>query len=283
MSRFSARFGAELPVIGTIRLPPLPDRPGSPGLADLIAFATSEFESLRDGGADGVLIVNENDVPHRIRAQPETISAMNRIARTVSDMARDLPVGCQILVNDPIASLAVARTAGLDFVRCDYFVDPMERPGHGPMALDPDGLMAYRREIDAEHILVLADIQVKHATMLEERSLRESARRAALHLADAVIVTGPETGSAPDRSDLEDALAGIADSGLDVPLLLGGGLAADNAELLLALADGAIVGTGVSSNERIDRREVEMLMEVVARLRGCRHRGTSDGPEGKGD
>jgi len=282
MSRFSARFGAQLPVIGTIRLPPLPDRPGSPGLADLIAFARSEFKSLRDGGANGVLIVNENDLPHRIRAQPETISAMNRIARTVSDMSSDLLVGCQILLNDPIASLAVARTAGLDFVRCDYFVDPMERPGHGPMALDPDGIMAYRREIDAGHILVLADIQVKHATMLEERSLRESARRAALHLADAVIVTGPATGSAPAARDLEEALAGIADSGLDVPLLVGGGLTADNAESLLAVADGAIVGTGVSSNERIDPFEVETLMEVVARLRDRRHRNPGAGPEDQG-
>lgn len=283
MSRFTARFGAEIPIIGTIRLPPLPDRPGSPGLADLIAFAGSEFEALRDGGADGVLIVNENDIPHRIRAQPETISAMNRIARTVSDMSSDLLVGCQILLNDPIASLAVARTAGLDFVRCDYFVDPMERPGHGPMALDPDGLMAYRREIDAEHILVLADIQVKHATMLEERSLRESARRAALHLADAVIVTGAETGSAPAERDLEDALAGIADSGLDLPLLLGGGLTADNADTLLALADGAIVGTGVSSNERIDRHEVEALMEVVARLRAQRGRDAGEPAPGTRD
>ena len=269
MNRFASCFSTNLPIIGAIRLPPLPDRPGSPGLPALIEFAIEEYEALRDGGADGALIVNEHDRPHRVRAQPETISAMTRITRAVAERKREFPVGCQILLNDPIASLAVARTSGLDFIRCDHFVDPMERPDHGVMVLDPDGVMAYRREIDAESILVLADIQVRHSTMLERRSLRESARQACLHLADAVIVTGETTGDAPSGDNLEEALAGIEDSAHDVPLLLGGGLHADNAARLMAIADGAIVGGGISADGRVDAARLRRVIEAIAAIRAA--------------
>lgn len=267
MSRITQCFSRSLPLIGAVRLPPLPDRPGSPGLPALIEFAIEECEKLSEGGADGALIVNEHDTPHRVRAQPETISAMSRITRAVAERNRDLAIGCQILLNDPIASMAVARTSGLDFVRCDHFVDPMERPDHGVMVLDPDGLIAYRREIDAESILVFADIQVRHSTMLERRSLRESARQACLHLADAVIVTGNEAGRPPSDRDLEEAIAGIEDSAQDVPLFLGGGLDADNAAQLMAIADGAIVGTGVYTDERIDPARLARLLGVIGELR----------------
>lgn len=270
MTRFRTLFDAPLPVVGAIRLPPLPDRPGSPGIDAIVRFALEEFRALADGGADGALIVNEHDVPHRVRAQPETISAMNRVARALGERNSGLVLGCQILLNDPIASLAVARTSGLDFIRCDHFVDPMERADHGVMVLDPDGLIAFRAEIDADDILVLADIQVRRSTMIEERSLRDSAREAGLHRADAIIVTGPDTGSAPSADDLRDARAGIDDSGAGVPLLLGGGLDADNVQELLPLADGAIVGSGISANDRIDADAVGRLMETVARLRAAR-------------
>lgn len=268
MSRIAGLFGTTLPIIGAIRLPPLPDRPGSPGLSALIDHARADLQALLEGGADGALIVNEHDHPHRVRAQSETISAMSRILRAVTDDCGDLVIGCQILLNDPIASLAVARTSGASFIRCDHFVDPMARTDHGAMMIDPDGLLAYRREIDAQDILILADIQVRNAEMIERRSLRESARQASLHLADAIIVTGSAAGVAPGDADVRDALAGIADSNIDVPLLLGGGLQPDNVRRLLSVTDGAIVGTGVSDdNGRIGSQKVSELMDVVQELR----------------
>ncbi len=268
MTRFSERFGVVLPVIGAIRLPPLPDRPGSPGLTALIDHACADLAALRDGGADGALLVNEHDQPHRLRAQPETISSMSRILRAIMEERGDLVVGCQVLLNDPIASLALARTSGADFIRCDHFVDPMQRPEYGPMMIDPDGLIAYRREIDAQDILILADIQVRNAQMLEQRSLRESARQACLHLADAVIVTGTEPGVPPADSDVHDALAGIDASNLNVPLLIGGGLQLGNATSFLSVSDGAIVGTGIARDDgRIDEHQVRQLIDSISELR----------------
>ncbi|MCW8844032.1 MAG: hypothetical protein OQK00_11525, partial [Rhodobacteraceae bacterium] len=72
--------------------------------------------------------------------------------------ARKTEVGAEILLNDPKASLAVALAAGGTFIRTDYFVDPMSRPERGGrMHIDPEGLMAYRRSVGADDILILAD------------------------------------------------------------------------------------------------------------------------------
>src|SRR3989304_4249380 len=59
---------------------------------------------------------------------------------------------------------AAGAMAGASFIRTDYFVDPMERPEHGgPMRIDPEGLLRYRRSLDADSILILADVQGKNA------------------------------------------------------------------------------------------------------------------------
>ena len=100
---------------------------------------------------------------------------MTRITRALVQESESVIVGCEILLNDPKASLAVAAAAGAAFIRTDYFVDRMTRPEFGEFHIDPDALIAYRREIGAEHIMILADIQVKYATMVEPRPLKDSA------------------------------------------------------------------------------------------------------------
>jgi membrane complex biogenesis BtpA family protein len=209
------------------------------------------------GGVCGVLVENEEDRPHRVLARPETIAAMTRVARELVASARGTPVGVEILLNDPVASLAVAAMAGAAFIRTDYFVDPMERPEHGgAMKIDPAGLMACREELRARHVLVLADIQVKYARMLVERTLGESARRAREQKADAIIVTGAVTGEPPGVAEIDAAKAGAG----DCPVLIGSGLDAANARALLQVADGAVVGTSLKTGAHVDRERVARLV-----------------------
>ena len=197
-----------------------------------------------------------------MEARPETIAAMTRVARELVGSARGAPVGVEILLNDPWASLAVAAMAGAAFIRTDYFVDPMERPEHGgAMKIDPAGLVAYRAELRASHVLILADIQVKYARMLVERTLPESARLAQEHQADAIIVTGTKTGDPPSAAEVEAAKSGST----DCPVLIGSGLEAVNARALLRVADGAIVGTSLKKGDHVDR---DRVARVVAEARG---------------
>ena len=151
-----------------IHLPPLPDYPDSPGLDAIIRSAINDLRVLQSQNFDGVLIENEYDRPHRAHASTETVGAMTVITRAVVKESKNTIVGCEILLNDPKASLIVAKDSGAQFIRSDYFVDPMMRPEYGEFDIDPRGFMKYRSDLGADDVLVLADIQVKYAKMLVE-------------------------------------------------------------------------------------------------------------------
>jgi len=250
-------FGSEKTIIGVIHLPPLPGYPESPGVDAVLAKALADLDALEAGPVEAVLVENENDKPHRVEASSETVAAMTRLTRELVIRARRCRIGVEILLNDPEASLAVALCSGASFIRTDYFVDRMERPEHGgAMHIDPEALMAYRRRIGAEHILVLADIQVKYARMLEPRALSDSAALARRHGADGIVVTGTATGDPPDVATIRQAKSGAK----NVPVLIGSGLCAANARVLLPVSDGAIVGTSLKTGDGIDAAKVRELL-----------------------
>ena len=267
MSRFREIFSGNKPLIGLSHLPSLPDYPDSPGIDALRTHALNDARVLQSGGFDGILIENEYDRPHRVRAEPETLATMTDVTTTVTAAITNMVVGCEILLNDPKASLDVAKASGAAFIRTDYFVDKMARPQYGEFEIDPAGLLEYRKEIGAGDVLILADIQVKYATMLEKRSLQESARLACLQGADAIIVTGDETGEAPNVHQLQEARSGVGASGLDIPVLIGSGLATINAIDLLSECDGAIVGTYLMRDRKVDAVAMQRLLAEVEKAR----------------
>ena len=204
MGAFSAMFPATVPMIGVIHLPPLPGFAGSPGTDRLVQRALADAQVLAEAGADGVLVENEYDRPHEVASSARTVAVVTRIVTEVVRTVTRVPIGVELLLNDPCASIAVARASGASFIRTDYFVDRMSRPEHGgAMAIDPVGLLRYRESLGADHVLILADVQVKYAVMLEPRPVGASARDAHVHGADAVVVTGSRTGSEPTGADLE--------------------------------------------------------------------------------
>lgn len=255
----------KLPLIGVVHLPPLPGYPGSPGVEALCEHALRDLEVLESQGYDGILIENENDQPHRVLAGVETTAVMTRVVTEAVRAASRIVVGAEILLNDPEASLAVAHGSGARFIRTDYFVDRMSRPEYGgEMKINPKGLLAFRRRIGAEaSVEIFADVQVKYATMLEKKSLSDSVRQAKAEGADGIIVTGQLTGDAPVVEHLAEAQAASAGH----PILIGSGLTAENAGVVLKHASGAIVGTGIMTRGRIDRTKAARLMEVVSRLK----------------
>jgi hypothetical protein len=246
-----------------IHLPPLPGYPESKGIDDAIGHAVADLHVLEQAGVNGVLIENEYDRPHRMAAEAETIAAMTAITQTVVQESNSVIVGCEILLNDPKASLAVARMSGAGFIRTDYFVDAMTRPGYGEFTIDADDLVIYRSAIDADDVLILADIQVKYATMIRKRPLSKSAQLACEKQADAIVVTGDLTGDAPVIEHLREAASGVAATGRQTPVLIGSGLDAGNAKTLLADCDGAIVGTALMRDKAVDPESVANLMRSM--------------------
>lgn len=256
MSRFRKRFGKGKLIIGMIHLPPLPDYPQSPGIEAIVEHALADLATLEAGGVRGVLVENEHDRPHRVAATAETIAAMSTVTDALVRARTCANIGCAILLNDPRASLTVAERAGAAFIRTDYFVDRMMRPEFGEFDIDPDGLLEFRADIGAEGVLLLADIQVKYATMIEPRPISESAALAAEKGADAIVVTGDASGDAPSIEHLREAAGHL-------PLLIGSGLTPANARRLLPECDGAIVGTSIMVDGRVDAAALASLIACL--------------------
>ena len=189
MVSFRERFPAARPLIGVIHLPPLPGYEESPGLAAVVAHALAELATYRVGGLDGVLVENENDRPHRVEAGRETIAVMTAVTRALVAAANRLPIGIEILLNDPEASLAVAHASGADFIRSDYFADEMSRPVHGAMRSAPEQVIAFRARIGAERVLVLAAREgAGDCPLLIGSGLAPANARELLEVADGAIV-----------------------------------------------------------------------------------------------
>lgn len=262
MRHFRDLFRSAKPIIGVIHLPPLPGFDGHPGMETLIRHALADLDVLMACKVDGVLVENEYDRPHEVKATPEVIAAMKEITAEVVRASRDIVVGCEILLNDPRASLEVAAHAGATFIRSDYFVDRMSRPGYGEFDIDPAGLVEFRNR-SASGVLILADVQVKYATMIEPRPLADSVRDAVRLGADAVVVTGDATGDAPRREHLREASQAMPADGKTIPVLIGSGLDASNAAGLLRDCDGAIVGTSMMRDGKIDSSKTGALMKNV--------------------
>ena len=69
MNGFRRVFGSGKVLIGMIHLPPLPDYPESPGIDRIIEHAIRDARTLEAAGFSGVLVENEYDRPHRVKAR----------------------------------------------------------------------------------------------------------------------------------------------------------------------------------------------------------------------
>jgi len=252
------------PIIAVIYLRPLLGYAQHPGLAQVIEEACEDLEVLKKCGVDAALLENEHDRPYTIKASKEVIASMSVVGYELKKIAGDYPLGSEFLINDPEASLATAKAAGHSFIRTDYFVDRMAREEYGgEMEINPEGLLEYRNKIDAQNIQMLTDIQVKYATMLEDKTLAESAKQAYDFQSAAAVVSGRITGVPPKIAEIMEAKAGAP----DLPIIIGSGLALNNLEELYPHLDGAIVGSALMTETRMDYEKIAPFMDKVRQLR----------------
>jgi uncharacterized protein len=246
---FASRF-ARRAVFGMIHLQALPGAPGFRSLDEVLEAALADARAIRDGGCDGFAIENFGDRPFtRGRVEAETVAAMTRVITLVTREVK-LPFGVNVLRNDALSALAIAAATGAAFIRVNV---------HTGAAVTDQGIIegdAYatlrKRAALAPDVLIFADYLVKHATPLGEVSAKDLRERG---LADALIVTGSETGAAADPARLRSLRE------LDAPLLLGSGLTAENAGEF-AEADGAIVGTSLKTGGVVDPARVEAVVRA---------------------
>lgn len=252
-------------LIGVVHLWPLPGSPRWQGdFEAVLRAAVADARAYEQGGAQAVFLENFCDVPFtKGRVGAETIAAMAAAGRAVRGAIK-LPLGFNVLRNDPIAALALCAVCGGSFVRINVHTGVM-LTDQGMIEGNAFETVRYRHQICPE-ARIFADVHVKHAVPLGSWTIARSARDAIERgLADALIISGQGTGVAAQLEDLKQARAACPKA----RLLLGSGVTVENLQDYLPLADGFIVGTSLKSGGRIDRpvdpKRVASLARAITR------------------
>lgn len=245
--------------------------PGTPNnkhsIEEICEIAVQEAKTYEEAGLDAVIIENMHDVPYLKGAVgPEIIASMAVVAKAVRE-AVDLPLGIQILAGANKEALAVAKAANFQFIRAEGFVF-----GHvadeGYIDSCAGELLRYRKAIGAENVKIFTDIKKKHSShaLTADVDIDETAKAAEFFLSDGLIVTGSSTGKAVYLHELKS----LKDK-VQIPVLIGSGITAENLEEYWNFASGFIVGSHFKENgfwkNSISKDRLEIFMEKVNQLR----------------
>ena len=245
-------------LVGMVHLPPLPGSAGFQGdMETVYNHALADAKALSDNGIEALMVENFNDGPYAKALSLEQTTALAAVTAVVK-RETGLPVGIDAAFCDYKAALAGAKAAMADFVRLAVFVDTVECFAG---IVEPCCSLAipFRKQIGGENIKILADVQVKHTHMLlKDVDITESAQVAQASGADAIIVTGLATGAETPIDTVKRVKAAVS-----CPVIIGSGLNASNAKQQLSIADGAIVGSSLKTDGRIDGAKVRELIESL--------------------
>jgi len=253
-------------LIGVVHLPALPGSANhSLSVDEIIEHALRDVRTLAECGFDGLIIENFGDTPFAATSLPPASLATMAVVTEHVRRAVKLSIGINALRNDACAALGIAAAAGGSFIRVNVHTG-VYGTDQGIIEGNAADTLAYRRLLGAQ-IDVFADVHVKHATPISQPDIAEAARETAYRgLADALIVTGPATGSPPQL----DTLRSVVDAVPDRRVFVGSGTDTTNVAELLKYASGVIVGTSLKANgdahEPIDADRADAF---VAAARGA--------------
>ena len=251
------------PIIAMAHFPALPGSPhydASNGMNKIIDSIHHDIIALQRGGVDAIMFGNEADLPYLLHVGPETVAAMAAVIGQVKSELK-IPFGVDVLW-DPIAALALAKGTGACFIReimTSAYVSDM-----GMWNTNCGEMARYRRTIDAADVDLLFVLAAEFSSSLETRSLANIARSVVFSSAAQILcVSGPITGTSAKMDDLEAVKKAVP----QVSVLSNTGVSIENVAKILAIADGAVVGTtlkkdGITWNP-VDQDRVARFMEVV--------------------
>ncbi|XP_059141215.1 uncharacterized protein F13E9.13, mitochondrial-like [Physella acuta] len=256
-------------VIGMIHVRALPGTPrNSHSVKEIVDIACKEAAIYKHAGVDGIIVENMHDIPylHSSQVGPEVTSVMSVVCHEVKRIFSHAPVGVQVLAGANKEALAVAKAAGLQFIRAEGFVFS-HVADEGLMNACAGELMRFRKHINAEDVMVFTDVKKKHSAhaITSDVDIVNTAQAAEFFLSDGVIVTGDATGKAASDTEVKAVLGGVT-----IPVLVGSGVTQDNYHQY-SQAHAVIVGSHfkLDSNwlEEIDVARVQKFMETVHQVR----------------
>lgn len=267
MSKIKEWFGVSKAVIAMAHFPALPGTPRydpKMGVDGILERVRSDVKVLLENGVDAIMFCNEDDRPYTFHAGFESVAVMTRVITEVRPT--DRPFGVDFLW-DPMAPLAIAKATGASFIR--EVVTGVYESDMGLWAPDAAALYRYRKQIDAEHVRIFANITPEFASPLGNRSVAQRARSAVVSsLVDAILIAGPMAGAEPELSYIQEAKEAVGEA---VPVLLNTGAKYENIHQFLRIADGVIVGSSLKVGgytwNPVDPERVKAFMSKVREIR----------------
>src|SRR5207237_7179180 len=131
--------------------------------------------------------------------------AVAAMTRVIGEVTREIsiPYGVNVLRNDARAALAIAVATGASFIRINVHVGVMATD-QGLIEGEAADTLRHRAAF-ASGVMIFADHLVKHATPIvpaDEIQMAKDLRERGL--ADAIIISGRETGAAADIRRLSE-------------------------------------------------------------------------------
>lgn len=251
-------------VIGMVHCLALPGTPGFCGdMKKVTDQAVKDAITLEKSGMDAIIIENMGDGAFGINLDIEQSCALAAISAIVAQNV-SIPIGIDAAMNDYATALSIAKAIDAEFVRIPVFVDTVEFFG-GIITPCAREAMKFRKNLGAENVKILADIQVKHTHMLLPHvTIEDSAKAAEACGADAVIVTGTHIG-VETPIDIIKRVKQVT----KLPVIAGSGVKASNIKEQLKIANGAIVGSSLKEGGIIENPvSPELCTELVKAFNG---------------
>jgi membrane complex biogenesis BtpA family protein len=232
------------PLIGMIHLPPiLTTFKETESIEEILSISIQDAITLKKAGFDAVLIENFHDHPYpKYRLDDTRFLLMDKsVERIVSKV--NIASGINILRNACVQALIMSTVNRCSFIRCNIW-EGAYVTDQGIIESVASEVKLKQQEIQSQ-VIILADVHVKHATPLGNFTLFEAAKHAQTRGgADAVIISGRETGKLVEISELKQL-----NQLYKIKPILGSGLSIENLPKVFPYISGAIVGTSIKTTD----------------------------------
>lgn len=227
------------PVIAALHLPPFlaSGHPAAQSIPAIRDYALRNAESAVKAGVRGLYLQDLGDHPVAPGILPHQVAGTAVIGSALRQAFPDLYLGICFMGHGAKEPLAVAQSIQAQFVRLKVYVGAMVK-AEGILQGCAYDAVNYRHAAGAEDIAIFADVYDRTGEPLGRLPLVEEARQAATFgRADGLVLTGRSF------DETLQMVAEVRSAQLGVPLLIGGGVSADNAVQALQAADSVIVST----------------------------------------
>jgi len=244
---FKALFRAEKPIIGMIHL----------AGKDPVKRALDELKIFEAEGISGAIVENYYGSIMDVRRTLELAAKQNL----------SLILGVNVLPNEFQDSFSLAHNYGARFIQLDQvagrYVEMHGRASSNASKvkqLDHTAYSKFRRNYP--NLVVLGGVHPKYYVPIAESNLEEDLKKG-MERAEAIVVTGEGTGMETPIEKIREFRIILG----DYPLIVGAGLNPENAEEQLSVADGAIVGSALKTDNQtgniLNLGKIRTLMNIV--------------------